>query len=252
MRQGDFTQLAQAYVHRPAYAEPLIDALIEMTGGPTWSPVVADVGAGTGKLTAMLNARNLEGFAVEPNDAMRREGERLGLVRFAWKAGQAEATGLKDASVDWVTMASAFHWADAQRALAEFHRILRPGGCLTLMWNPRDLARDRLQADIEAEIAQIVPDIRRKSSGGAAYTEALEDTLLEGGLFKNLVFLEAPHVETMSRERHLGAWRSVNDIRAQAGEARWIQIMDAIAAKLGGVQEVQVRYRTRAWLVRKA
>jgi SAM-dependent methyltransferase len=248
MRQGDFTQLAKAYVHRPAYAAPVIDMLIGQAG-----PIVADIGAGTGKLTQMLAAKGgLCGFAIEPNDAMRAEGQALRSPGFEWRAGAAEATGLEDACVDWVTMASAFHWTDAPKALAEFHRILRPFGRLTLLWNPRDLARDHLQADIEREIAKIAPQIQRRSSGAAAYTEGLEDLLLGSGLFKDLVFMEAPHVETMSRERHLGAWRSVNDIRAQAGEATWARIMAAIEARLAGHDEVEVLYRTRAWTVRKA
>lgn len=252
MLQGDFTHLAEAYANRPAYAEPVIDQLIAAVRATTASPIAADVGAGTGKLTQMLEARGLEGFAIEPNEAMRREGEKLGLPHFSWAAGSAEETGLEDGSVDLVTMASAFHWADAGRALAEFHRILRPGGLLALLWNPRDLVRDRLQADIEGDIAMIAPSIRRRSSGGAAYTDGLEDKLLADGLFRDLVFLEAPHVEEMSVERHLGAWRSVNDIRAQAGEEKFAEIIAAIERRLEGCDQVAVRYRTRAWFVRRA
>ena len=59
--------------------------------------------------------------------------------------GVAEATGLPDASADAVTVAQAFHWFDGPRALAEIHRVLRPGGVLALIWNRRDV-RDELQA----------------------------------------------------------------------------------------------------------
>ncbi len=252
MRQGDFTALSTAYANRPAYADHLIYWLVDMVGWPVKNARVADVGAGTGKLTAMLAAHDLSGYAIEPNEAMRGEGKKLRLDRFEWRAGSAEATGLDDDAVSWVTMASAFHWADAPRALTEFHRILQPGGYLTLLWNPRDLARDPLQTEIEAEIARIAPDIRRKSSGAARYTDGLEDLLLGSGLFENLVFLEAPHVEVMSRERHLGAWASVNDIRAQAGDENWAVIMKAIEARLAGMDQVAVHYRTRAWLVQRA
>jgi hypothetical protein len=55
----------------------------------------------------------------------------------------------------------------------------------------------------------------------------------------------------MSVDRHLGAWRSVNDIRAQAGEQRFTEIIAAIERRLVGRELVTVRYRTRAWLVRK-
>jgi SAM-dependent methyltransferase len=251
MKLGDFTALARAYVHRPAYAEPVVDALLALSGRPAADLTVADVGAGTGKLTEMLARRSLGGYAVEPNSAMRAEGVALGLRGFDWLEAPAETIPLDDNSVDLVTMASAFHWTDAPRALAEFHRILRPGGALSLLWNPRDLARDPLQQRIEARIGEIAPTISRRSSGAAPYTADLEDTLLASGLFTDLLFLEAPHVERMTRARHLGAWRSVNDIRAQAGEAAWTEILEAIEGELADHPEVEVRYRTRAWIVRK-
>ena len=63
--------------------------------------------------------------------------------------GIAEAIGLPDASADAVTVAQAFHWFDGPRALAEIHRVLRPGGVLALIWNRRD-TRDALQGRITA------------------------------------------------------------------------------------------------------
>jgi len=50
----------------------------------------------------------------------------------------AEATGLPDASVHLVTCCQAFHWFQADLALAEFHRILKPGGRIALIWNERN------------------------------------------------------------------------------------------------------------------
>jgi ubiquinone/menaquinone biosynthesis C-methylase UbiE len=251
MLPGDFTTLADAYLHRPAYSEAVIDMLVSTARAAEPGRRSADVGAGTGKLTAMLDARGVAGTAVEPNAAMRAQGERLALPAFVWREGRAEATGLEGESVDLATMASAFHWADATLALREFHRILKPGGVLALLWNPRDLDRDARQARIEQRIKDLVPEIKRRSSGAPAYTERVETQLLDSGLFGDLIFLEAPHVERMTAARHLGAWESVNDIRAQAGEARWAQILSAIREELGDSTDIEVRYRTRAWLVRR-
>src|SRR5262249_14898847 len=64
-------------------------------------------------------------------------GEGAAPPRVEWRGGEAEATGLADAAVDLVLSAQAFHWFRAPEALAEFRRVLRPGGRLALMWNSR-------------------------------------------------------------------------------------------------------------------
>ena len=46
--------------------------------------------------------------------------------------GTAEAIPLPDASVDVVTVAQAFHWFDADAALPEIARVLKPA------WRARD------------------------------------------------------------------------------------------------------------------
>ena len=66
--------------------------------------------------------------------------------------GTAEAIPLADGSVDAVTVAQAFHWFDGEAALAEIHRVLRPGGALALVWNRRPLD-DPVHAEIERLIA---------------------------------------------------------------------------------------------------
>src|SRR5437763_17187549 len=78
-------------------------------------------------------------FAVEPNQEMRRAGERLlsAFPNLISTAGNAEATTLPDASVDFVTAAQAAHWFERRAARQEFVRILKPGGWLVLLWNER-------------------------------------------------------------------------------------------------------------------
>ena len=70
-------------------------------------------------------------------------------------------------------MASSFHWADFDKACDEFHRILRPGGVFAALWNPRLIEANPLLVEIEGEITQLKPDIKRVSSGRSGLTERL-------------------------------------------------------------------------------
>jgi SAM-dependent methyltransferase len=89
--------------------------------------------------------------------------------------GTAEATGLDDASADGVTVAQAFHWFDGPQALAEIHRVLRPGGVLALMWNGRRM-EDEIHQRIEALLAPYRGTVPAHRAEG--WREAFADTLL--------------------------------------------------------------------------
>lgn len=253
MELGDFTALAKDYKNRAGYSETVlrvIESYIAAINGPI--AAVADVGAGTGKLTEDLESIGLCGFAVEPNDAMRTEGIALfsGRTNFVWSKGVAEATNLPDNCVDWVLMGSSFHWTDVPAALEEFHRILRPGGFFTAIWNPRDLERSRIHMEIEDTIRKMVPNLKRVSSGSRANMKDMDQKLLSTPYFEDIFLVEGPHEVIMSKERYMGAWRSVNDIQAQAGKEKFQRILAAIEEQIAGLEQVVVPYLSRAFTVR--
>ncbi len=240
-------------MHRPAYSADVLEIQARFVEQTRPRPRFADIGAGTGKLTKMLVDMGFAGYAVEPNEAMRKVGSAVLDARkgVTWREGSGEKTDLEDGIVDWVFMASAFHWTDPARSLPEFRRILRKGGFLTLLWNPRDLEASTFQQRIEALINEIAPGIQRKSSGAKQFTAHLDRLLVQSGCFDHVVFMEASHVEVMSRERYLGAWKSVNDIQVQAGPEKFREIMAAIERETETMQQVEVPYRTRAWFAQR-
>jgi len=134
-----FSSRADNYARfRPGYP-PAAIALLEAHCGLRPGAAVADVGSGTGILTALLLARGAQVFAIEPNDAMRAAADRaLGAEpRFVSVKATAEATTLAAASVDLLVAGQAFHWFDVPRARAEAVRVVRPGGAAALLWNER-------------------------------------------------------------------------------------------------------------------
>jgi SAM-dependent methyltransferase len=125
-----FADVADEYERgRPGYPEAAIVAL-----GLDPGARVADVGAGTGKLTRALVAAGCDVVAVEPLDGLRAR-LRAELPGVEALAGTAEALPLADASVDAVCCGDSFHWFDGARAAPELARVIRPGGVLGLLWN---------------------------------------------------------------------------------------------------------------------
>ncbi len=106
---------------------------------------VLDLGAGTGKFTQWLARMCSKVIAIEPVASMR---ERLAanVPRATILDGTAEKIPLSAGLADAVTVAQAFHWFDGALALAEIHRVLKPGGRLGLVWNVRDESVEWLNA----------------------------------------------------------------------------------------------------------
>jgi SAM-dependent methyltransferase len=156
LRHGSsFGAAAAAYAeHRPVYAEAAIEWALEPVRERR--PLrVADIGAGTGKLTAMLARLGADVTAVEPDPQMLAELRRA-MPEVHSAPGSAEELPLADASVDAVLAGQAMHWFDLDRALPEIARVLTPGGVLAGLWNVDD---DRV-----GWVAELSAISRRKSS----------------------------------------------------------------------------------------
>ncbi len=140
-------KVADYLASRPDYPAALFDELAAL-GALAPGCEVADIGAGTGLLTAAMLARGHHVVAVEPNDEMRAACDALlgRMPGYRSSAGRAEASGLSGESVDLITAAQAFHWFDVAPARREALRVLRPRGQVALVWNDRDDADPLQQA----------------------------------------------------------------------------------------------------------
>ena len=173
---------------RPSYPEDAVRWIAEHAG-LDYGRVVADVGAGTGKLTRLLLSTHATVIAVEPIEAMREVllEQVPGCIVLG---GVAEELPLEDASVDVVTVAQAFHWFDHAKAIPELHRVLRPDGHLVLIWNSRDMS-DPLQRALEELLAPLRESVPYQLGG------AWRVPLAESGLFG------APHEAQFHIEQQL-------------------------------------------------
>ena len=125
---------AEAYERgRPGWPAEALDLLCAALGVDA-TTVVADVGAGTGKLTRELVRRARRVVAIEPSPPMLDVLRRV-VPEAVPVLGAAEALPLPDASVHAAFVAEAFHWFGSPAVVAELARVVAPGGGLALLWN---------------------------------------------------------------------------------------------------------------------
>jgi SAM-dependent methyltransferase len=187
--------------YRPSYPAAVIDTILEGFDRPR----IADIGAGTGQSTTLFAARNIPLIAIEPN-AVMRAALIARLPDVDAREGTAEHTGLESDSADIVTMFQAFQWCDGELALAEFERIVRPGGRVAVIWNvpqrddPFSRAYDELN-DRHGD-AELMESLPARSGEGKM--------LLASRRFRNGRRFEARNEQRLDREGFRGRIRSIS------------------------------------------
>ncbi len=239
-----FDGLAERYDrYRPSYPATAVAAVL--AGLPVPADV-ADVGAGTGISTRALVAAGARAFAIEPNDEMRAFAASTGVdVR----PGSADATSLADASVDLVTCFQAFHWFATDAALAEFRRILRPGGRLAIVWNERNFGSSFAAGFRELEKRYSPPNML----AGADFSDDRLAPQLASAGFAGLRLM------TFENAQHLDAVGAIGRIRSNSFAPREGPALEAQARELTALVArhadasgfVTLPYITEVWLAER-
>jgi SAM-dependent methyltransferase len=209
-----FDRAAEEYERtRPDYPDAVLGVL---PLGP--EATVVDVGAGTGKLTRVLARHYARVLAVEPLDGMRAILEQV-VPAAESHAGSAEKLPLADASVDGVFAAQAFHWFANDEAVAEFGRVLRPGGVFALVWNEGDVAPEAYRAYLE--------ELHAPSLAAVRAGPPFED-LFARGPFGPVTEAAFPHDHVLDRSGMLDNVRSMSWIASMPAAEQ-----EAVVARLG-------------------
>jgi len=236
-----FEAVAEQYERaRPTYADDALRWLAERIGIAPGRRVL-DLAAGTGKLTRQLVALGASVVAVEPGDAMRALLERV-VPEAEPLVGSAEAIPLADASVDAITVGQAYHWFRPEEALAEMHRVLRPGGAVALLWNQWD-EEDPLQREIDELLEPLRPPAASHEEEDRPGEKALEATPLFGPIEERLF----RHTRTLDADR-LVEWVSSTSAVVTAQPAEQTRI-EARVRSLAGEGTVELSLKTLVLVV---
>ena len=207
---------------RPGWPPALLERL------PVASGPKLDLGAGTGKLTRLLEPPV---FAVDPSEEM--------LARLRAEApharallGHAEAIPLPDASVDSVFVAEAFHWFATDAAAAEIARVLRPGGLLVLLWN------------VPLSLPPLPPFPSRAFSPSRERDSGAWRACLRGRFTEPVLVSEGHELRLDARgwRAHVASWSGV--LALPPAERR--SVLDAL-----GDEDVVIPLRAEAWWCRR-
>ena len=183
--QNTHANKAQYYdLGRPPYPEVFYEYLYGDFGLRS-DAVIADIGAGPGKVAQGFAQRGSRVFAVEPDDDMRRIAqERLGCYDGCTVLGNcAEETGIPTGCVDLIFCGNSYDWFDRARVIPEFKRILKPGGAnVVLAWQGGSPKKsDELHESLRPYVKPM--DARHNESPhfreGAFETKAFEFTLYQ-------------------------------------------------------------------------
>ncbi|NDY56126.1 methyltransferase domain-containing protein [Desulfovibrio sulfodismutans] len=246
--EWDYTVLANAYVERPDYAPEALEQLFAIAGLRA-GDLACDVGAGAGHLTIPMAKKGLKVIAVEPNDAMRANGQKrtTQFANVSWVDATGEDTRQLTGIFDFVSFGSSFNVMDRAVAMKETYRLLKQGKWFTCMWNHRDLD-EPIQDHIEAIIKEHI--------SGYDYGSRREDqaaVISASGLFKDVQTVSGIVIHRQNVDKVVEAWRSHGTLHRQAGDAfpAIIQAIDVYLRGLG-VAEIAIPYTTRAWIACKA
>jgi SAM-dependent methyltransferase len=152
-----FGEVAQSYDDaRAGYPASIAEQIFGYAGGRL--PVV-DVGAGTGKATAMFRAAGVPVTCVEPDPAMAAVlrasfGDRVQVRPCGFEDWTPPAGG-----VPLLCSAQAFHWVTPDLRWRLAHDALAPGGTLALFGHQYAFADGDLEEEINAVYRRIAPEI---------------------------------------------------------------------------------------------
>lgn len=124
-----------------AYPEDLFRSLVRVCGLTTRSRAL-DLGAGTGQVAIPLARSVADVLFVDASDEMVQEGKRMagaaGIKNIDFLVSRSEDLNELVSSFDIATIAGSFHWMDRETVLAKLGKILKPTGCVAIIYPQRE------------------------------------------------------------------------------------------------------------------
>lgn len=205
---------------------------------------ILDIGAGTGMLSTPFLKAGFDVVAVEPLDELRAalaatiEADRV-------HAGSAEAIPLADGAVAAAVCGDAFHWFDRERAPAELHRVIAPGGGAAVVWR---VPMPGAETPWLADVARLMEEVRPPHAGYDEHGRGIAAFTAHGGF-------TAPERHELPFERVTDADGVVAYVASASfvvllDDARRARLLDDVRAVLPA-GPLRVPHVAETWITRR-
>ena len=179
--------------YRPVYPLSLVRILrehfrLDGTGR------LLDLGCGTGPVAIPLAHLFDEVVAMDPDDAMRAEGERIarerGVGNIEWRFGGSKDLLPALGRFRLVTMGNSFHWMDREATLDALYPLVTQGGGVAVVGEGAPIPRPPptpWRAAINAVLKRYLPDREPSWEDPGPPPEQRHDAYIARSRFKDLV-----------------------------------------------------------------
>ena len=124
-----FSDVSNDYAkYRPNYPDALAHQLASLL---TEHHIALDCGCGTGQFSVTLSPYFQQVIATDASQSQITQA--VPCANIEYRVAPAESSGLKENSVDLITVAQAAHWLDLDAFYKEVHKIAKPRAVLALI-----------------------------------------------------------------------------------------------------------------------
>ncbi len=252
-----FGRVAELYDRaRPSYPASVVDAVIDF--GALRAPArILEIGAGTGKATALFAERGLGVVALEPSADMARVArancERYPSVEIvqrefeSWRPAEPLAACLS---------AQAWHWIAPEVRYERAHAALVPGGMLAAIWTFPDWERCALRGSISAAYHNGAPQLEadfpmHPDSRPTRLAGDWDGEIRAGGLFTDPIVRTFPWSQRYSSAQY-GELLQTHQDHILLGDDDRTRLLSAVAGAIdqaGGT--LTMRFVTHVCLARR-